>query len=318
MKLIIQIPCYNEEQTLPEVFRDLPAAIKGVDVIETLVVNDGSTDRTVEVASALRATHILSVFPNRGLARTFRSGIEEALRLGADIIVNTDGDNQYAGGDIAKLIKPILDRKAHFVIGVRDITRISHFSTRKKLLQRFGSWVVRKLSGTRISDVTSGFRAFSREAAMNLDLVTDYTHTIETIIALGKDGESIAEVPIRTNGQLRESRLFGSIPDYIKRCVADMLRIYIRYEALKTFASLGAATLLLALANGGYYLYTRLMLAGRSNVALSLFVLFVIAGLLFILLGFLGDSIACNRRMLSRISRRQREILALMENRPKG
>jgi len=313
MKLIIQIPCFNEEHTLPGVFRDLPAAIEGIDVIETLVIDDGSTDRTVEIARSLGATHILSNYPNRGLARTFRSGLDEAVRLGADIIVNTDGDNQYAGADIALLVKPILARKAHCVVGVRDIEGIRHFSARKKILQRFGSWVVRKLSGTDVSDVTSGFRAFSREAALSLDLVTDYTHTIETIIALGKEGESIAEVPIRTNGKLRESRLFGSIPDYIKRCVADMLRIYVRYEALKTFAGLGAFTFLIGLLNGGYYLYSRLAHSGRSNVALSLFILFVIAGLLFILLGFLGDSIACNRRMLARISRRQRDLMARLD-----
>jgi len=293
----------DEEASIGVVIDDLPKQIDGVDDIEILVIDDGSTDRTVEVAKAHGATHILSLGHCRGLARGFRAGIEECLRLGADIVVNTDGDNQYCAADIPALIQPILAGEADFVVGVRDIGSIEHFSPHKKILQFVGSWVVRQLSGTRISDVTSGFRAFSRDAALRLDLVTDYSHTIETIIALGKEREAIAEVPIRTNGKLRESRLFPSIRKYIAQCGADMIRIYVRYESLKTFGGLGILMLLGGFTSGAYYLVNRLLYDGRSFVALAFFSMLVIAGLMFITLGFLGDSIACNRRMLGRVTR---------------
>ncbi len=306
MKLIIQIPCLDEEDNIGTVLDALPKHIDGVDAIETLIIDDGSTDRTVEVAREQGASHVLSLGHRRGLAHGFRAGIEECLRLGADLIVNTDGDNQYCADDIPLLVRPILDGKADFVVGVRNISSIEHFSPHKKALQFVGSWVVRQLSGTRISDVTSGFRAFSRDAALRLDLVTDYTHTIETIIALGKEREAIAEVPIRTNEKLRESRLFSSMRRYIAQCGADMIRIYVRYESLKTFGMIGTLMTLGGFASGGYYLFNRLVYNGRSFVALAFFSLLLISGLLFITLGFLGDSIACNRRMLSRVTRHVR------------
>lgn len=307
MKLIIQIPCLNEEDSIGQTLDDLPKEIAGIDVIESLIIDDGSDDRTVEVAKEHGATHILSLGHCRGLAHGFRSGIEECLRRGADMIVNTDGDNQYCADDIQALVRPILDDGADFVVGIRDIVAVEHFSFHKKLLQFLGSWVVRQLSGTAIKDVTSGFRAFSRDAALRLDLVTDYTHTIETIIALGKERESIAQVPIRTNKKVRDSRLFSSIPRYMAQCGADMIRIYVRYEALKTFAGLGIFMILGGMTSGAYYLLNRLLYDGRSFVALAFFSLLMISGLLFITLGFLGDSIACNRRMLSRVTRHVRE-----------
>ena len=307
MKLIIQIPCLDEEDNIGAVIDDLPKQIDGVDSIEILIIDDGSTDKTVEIAKAHGATHILSLGHCRGLARGFRAGIEECIRLGADIIVNTDGDNQYCADEIPALIRPILAGNVDFVVGVRDIASIEHFSPHKKILQFVGSWVVRQLSGTRISDVTSGFRAFSRDAALRLDLVTDYSHTIETIIALGKEREAIAEVPIRTNGKLRESRLFPSIRKYIAQCGADMIRIYVRYESLKTFGGLGLLMISGGMLSGGYYLVNRLLYDGRSFVALAFFSMLVVAGLMFVTLGFLGDSIACNRRMLSRVTRHVRE-----------
>ncbi len=303
MKLVVQIPCLNEEKSIVQTLKDIPRSIPGVDVIERLVVDDGSSDNTVRVAREHGAEHVISLSANRGLAHAFRAGMEESLRLGADIIVNTDGDGQYKGDDIIRLVRPILNREADFVIGVRDIVTIHHFSLRKKMLQRFGSWVVRRLSGTEVRDVTSGFRAFSREAATRLDLVTDYTHTIETIIALGKERESIAQIPIETNHKVRESRLMTSMSQYVSRCGADMVRIYIRYESLKTFARLGAFSISLGFLAGVYYLFDRLIYDGRSFVALAFFSLLLISGLLFIMLGFLGDSIACNRRMLSNITR---------------
>jgi glycosyltransferase involved in cell wall biosynthesis len=310
MKLLIQIPCLNEEGSIGRVLDNLPREIEGIDKIEALVIDDGSTDNTVEEALQHGVTHILRSQNRQGLARAFRAGIEECLRLGADIIVNTDGDNQYRGDDIPRLVRPIVRGEVDFVIGIRDIASIKHFSVRKKLLQLFGSWVVRRLSSTKIRDVTSGFRAFSRTAAASLDLVTDFTHTLETIIALGKERVPLAQVSISTNERTRDSRLFSSIYKYMTHCTADIVRIYIRYESLKTFASLGTFFMLLGIASGIYYLVDRLVADGRSFVALAFFSLFLISGLLFVVLGFLGDGIACNRRMLRSVTRYIREMKA--------
>ncbi len=308
MKLIIQIPCLNEEHFIADMLRDLPRRIQGIDIIETLIIDDGSSDRTVETALENGVNHVVSLSTNRGLAHAFRVGMEESLKLGADIIVNTDGDGQYKGSDIKRLVEPILNKEADFVIGVRDVATIHHFSFRKKMLQLLGSWIVRRLSGTAVRDVTSGFRAFSRDAATRLDLVTDYTHTLETIIALGKEREPIAQVAIETNHKVRDSRLMTSIFQYVTQCTADMVRIYIRYESLKTFARLGVFSICLGMISGAYYLFDRLVYDGRSFVALAFFSLLLISGLLFVMLGFLGDSIACNRRMLSNITRHLRRM----------
>jgi glycosyltransferase involved in cell wall biosynthesis len=301
MKLIVQIPCLNEEANIGQVLDEIPRFIPGVDTIETLIVDDGSTDRTVEVALDHGVTHVLRLKGNRGLAHAFRAGLEEAIRLGADIIVNTDGDNQYRGADIPRLIAPILAGQADCVIGVRNVRSIPHFSPIKKGLQLFGSWTVRKLSSTNVLDATSGFRAFTREAAASLDLVTDYTYTLESLIALGKNRAVIAQIPIETNNKQRESRLIRSVRQYVLQCGADMIRIYIRYECFKTFAFLGALAITGGLLCGLYYAVDRFIYHGRSMVALAFFSLLITAGLLFIMLGFLGDGIASNRRLLNAI-----------------
>ncbi len=208
MKLIIQIPCYNEEETLPITFNDLPKKIKGIDTIEYLIINDGSADRTVEIAKELGIHHVVSFPNNRGLAKGFMAGIDACLGLGADIIVNTDGDNQYKGQDIVKLVQPIIDKKAEVVVGDRQTDTIEHFSPIKKKLQRFGSWVVRVAADANVTDTTSGFRAYSRDAAMKLNVTNNYTYTLETIIDAGRKKTGIENVKIGTNGMLRESRLF--------------------------------------------------------------------------------------------------------------
>ncbi|MGB3114366.1 MAG: HAD-IA family hydrolase, partial [Candidatus Omnitrophota bacterium] len=239
MKLVIQVPCYNEEKTLPLTLKDLPKSIRGIDEIETLVINDGSTDMTEKAASRGGADHTLNLPVRSGLAEAFRSGIEKSLELGADIIVNTDGDNQYCGEDIAKLVEPILSRKAEIVIGCRDMKTIEHFSPVKRSLQNLGSKVVRKFSGTDIPDTTSGFRAYSREAALRLNVFSSSTYTLESIIQAGRQEIPITHVQIRTNEKLRESRLIKSIPSYLMKSTATILRIYLMYEPLKTFFTIG-------------------------------------------------------------------------------
>ena len=217
MKLIIQIPCYNEEDTLPATLADLPRTIEGIDVIETLIIDDGSSDRTAEVARLHGVDHVVRFAANRGLARAFAAGLDAALKLGADVIVNTDADHQYQGGDIPRLVRPILRREADMVIGSRDLKNIAHFSWIKKLLQRIGSSFVRTLSDTDIPDTTSGFRAYSRNAAMRLNVLSDFTYTLETIIQAGASGLAIASVPVSTNTTMRASRLFSSSGEYILR-----------------------------------------------------------------------------------------------------
>ena len=235
MKLLIQIPCYNEEKTLPIAYADLPRHIDGVDVIETLIINDGSSDRTVEVARELGVNHVVHFPNNRGLAKGFMAGIDACLRLGADIIVNTDGDNQYSGASIADLVRPILEHRAEVVVGDRDTDSISEFSPMKKRLQKFGSGVVRRASGSNVADTTSGFRAYSRDAAMRLNVLSEYSYTLETIIDAGNRKVAIANVPIQTNDKLRESRLFKSIPSYIKRSGATIVRNYVQRNSFKVF-----------------------------------------------------------------------------------
>ena len=230
MKLIIQIPCLNEELTLPETLKDLPKSIIGIDSIEVLVIDDGSTDRTVEVAKEHGVHHVLRLTNNKGLAKAFIYGINHALHLRADIIVNTDADNQYFGGDITKLIQPILSKKADIVIGNRQVETIRHFSPLKILLQKLGSWTVRRLSGTTIPDATSGFRAYSKEAALQMNVISDFTYTVETIISAGNKNLAIEHIPVRTNEKLRESRLFPSIQVYLRRTLVTMLKVYSMYR----------------------------------------------------------------------------------------
>ncbi|MCD6289164.1 MAG: glycosyltransferase family 2 protein [Anaerolineae bacterium] len=298
MKLIVQIPCLNEEATLPETVRDIPREIPGVDKVEILVVDDGSTDRTAEVARELGVDHIVRFPQNRGLAAAFAAGIDACLRLGADIIVNTDGDNQYAGGDIPRLIAPILAGEADIVIGDRQIDTIPHFSPMKKRLQKLGSWIVRRASDTAIPDTTSGFRAYSREAALRLNIVSDYTYTLESIIQAGKQHLALTHVPISTNPKLRESRLIRSLTLYLFRSAETIVRIYAMYEPLRVFVAAGTLLLLGGLTLSLRYLYFVFQGEGKGHVqSVILAAVFLIAGFQVLLIGLLADLIAINRRL---------------------
>ncbi|HOK66454.1 MAG TPA: glycosyltransferase family 2 protein [Anaerohalosphaeraceae bacterium] len=299
MKLIIQIPCYNEEATLPQVLADLPRQIDGIDTIETLLIDDGSTDRTVETARRLGVHHILPLGTNRGLAFAFLKGLHYAVRLGADIIVNTDGDNQYDGRCIPDLIRPILEGRLDIVIGARPIKTIEHFSWSKKKLQQLGSRIVRQFSGTDIPDTTSGFRAYSAEAAMKLHVFNRYTYTLETIIQAGHMDLRIGSVPIRVNPQTRPSRLISSTPAYIARSASIILRSYITYKPLRTFfyASIVPGTLGLALCIR--YLYFFFTGSGRGHLqSLLLAAILLILTFLLWVLGILADLISVNRKLI--------------------
>src|SRR6201989_816605 len=230
MKLIIQIPCLNEEETLPVTLADLPRELDGFDAVEWLIIDDGSTDRTVEVARRSGVDHIVRLTNNKGLANGFQAGLDAALKLGADVIVNTDADNQYYGGDIPKLVAPIVAGQADMVVGDREVMTIEHFSPLKKSLQRLGSWVVRQASATKVPDTTSGFRAYNREAALSIQVVSKYTYTLETIIQAGKMTVAVDHVPIRTNPKTRESRLFPSMWSYVRRNGVSIFRVYSTYE----------------------------------------------------------------------------------------
>ena len=299
MYLIIQIPCYNEADTLPRTLADLPDHIPGVRRIETLVIDDGSTDDTAAVARKLGVHHIVRHPHNRGLAAVFQTGLNTALRLGADIIVNTDADNQYPGHEIPRLIAPILEGRADIVIGDRQTHTLRHFSPLKRFLQRWGSWVVRLASGTQVPDATSGFRAFSREAAMRLTIFTKYTYTLETIIQAGKKGLVTTSVPIQVNAPLRESRLIQSNWNYIKRNAATILRLYTFYEPLKTFSCLSLPFFLGGLFLLGRFLYFyfsgQLTTLGRYVQSVVIGGTLLTLGLLIFVLGVVADLIAANR-----------------------
>ena len=314
MKLIIQIPCLNEETTLPQTLKDLPEDIEGIDIIEILVIDDGSTDKTVEVAKTLGVHHILQFTNNKGLAKAFISGINESLKLDADIIVNTDADNQYSGADIANLIQPILRKEADIVVGDRQVETIRHFSPMKIFLQKFGSWVVRQLSGTLIPDATSGFRAYSRDAALQLNVVSDFTYTIETIISAGKKNLAITHVPVKTNKKLRESRLFPSIRVYVKRSLVTMLKVYSMYRPLKIFTIAGGTTFILGFAIGCRYLFFFFMGQTEGHIqSLILSAILLIVGFQIIMMGIAAELIAVNRQLLEDIQVR----IKTQETRPK-
>ncbi|HEX9756169.1 MAG TPA: glycosyltransferase family 2 protein [Nitrospiria bacterium] len=299
MKLIIQIPCFNEETTLPITFEQLPKQFKGVDQVEVLVIDDGSQDRTVEVAQRLGVHHVVRFTNNKGLARAFMAGIDASLKLGADIIVNTDADNQYRAEDIQPLIDPILEGNADLVIGERPIDDIQHFSFTKKKLQRLGSWVVRLVSGTEIPDATSGFRAYSRDAALRLNLLSSFTYTLETIIQAGKQDIAITSVPIRTNPNLRESRLYTSIWSYVKRSGGTIFRIFTMYEPLKVFSLLGGGIFGVGVLIGLRYLYFNWMGQGSGHIqSLILGAALLIIGFQVVVLGLLSDLIASNRKLI--------------------
>lgn len=302
MKLIIQIPCYNEEKTLPVTVNDLPKRIGGIDKIEILVINDGSKDDTAETARRLGVHHILNFKAHRGLARAFSAGLDKGLELGADIIVNTDGDNQYRGSDIPKLIEPILNKKADMVIGSRDISKIKHFSLLKKILQKLGSYVVRKLSKTDVPDTTSGFRAYSREAAMRLHVFSSYTYTVETIIQAGLKEIAVASVNISTNEKLRKSRLIKSIPSYIKKCVSIMLRAYLMYEPLKSFIKISLVPIILSFILVARFLIDHFTRPNGGHIqSLIIAAVGLVVGAIIIMIGLVGDIISANRKLSEEI-----------------
>lgn len=299
MKLIIQIPCYNEAETLEIALNDLPKRLEGIDEIEYLIINDGSKDATVEVAKNWGVHHVVSFKNNKGLAKGFMAGLDGCLRNGADIIVNTDADNQYCAEDIQKLIQPILEEQADIVIGARPIDETEHFSFIKKKLQHFGSWVVRKASNTDIPDAPSGFRAFSREAAMRINVVNDYTYTLETIVQAGREKIAITSVPIRTNAELRPSRLFNSIWGYVKKSMLTILRAYMMYKPLKCFTYLAIPPVVFGVAIGVRFLIYYVQGTGSGHVqSLILACTLIIIGVLTFMIGLLADVLAANRKIL--------------------
>jgi glycosyltransferase involved in cell wall biosynthesis len=309
-KLIIQIPCYNEERTLGITLSALPRQIPGIDQVEWLIINDGSRDRTVEVAKEFGVDHIVNFSTNQGLAKGFMAGLEASLRAGADIIVNTDADNQYCADDIPKLIQPILHGQADMVIGARPIWDTRHFSLIKKLLQNFGSWMVRLASNTNVPDAPSGFRAFSRQAAMQLNVFNNYTYTLETIIQAGQKGIAIASVPIRTNPNLRRSRLVRSIPAYVFRSAMTILRIFMLYKPLRFFTLLGSVPFILGTLLGVRWLLLFWLVDSTRSRAPSLILaaILILIGFQLWMFGLIADLMAANRRLLEENRLRLRRI----------
>lgn len=302
MHLIIQIPCYNEENTLKSVLEDIPLSISGISKIEVLIINDGSTDNTLRVARAFPVHHILNFKTNRGLAYSFKKGLEECLRLGADIIVNTDGDHQYKGSDISNLVKPILEGYGDMVIGCRDIADNKEFGTIKKILQYVGSWLIRKLSRTEVKDVTSGFRAFTRETALRLVISDAYTYTLESLIQAGNTPEiRLAQIDIKTNSKTRESRLISDLPSYIRQSFFTISRMFVYYSPFKFFFALTVFTYFLSFFLGIRFLFNTYLLKieGRSYLpSLILLSIFFILGSLSFMMGFLGLINGINRSFI--------------------
>lgn len=302
MKLIIQIPCYNEAESLPIALQDLPDSVPGIDTVEWLVIDDGSTDGTASVAKEHGVHHVVRHTRNQGLARAFTTGLDACVRLGADIIVNTDADNQYAADDIAALVAPILEGTADFVVGARPISAIRHFSPAKKLLQRLGSHVVRVASKTRVPDAPSGFRAMSRAAAMQLNVFSEYTYTLETIIQAGQKNMAITSVPVRVNDNLRPSRLVKSIPSYIRRSLITIVRIFAVYRPFRFFMTIGITVFLLGVGIGARFLYFYASGDGSGHVQ-SLIATAILIGIGFqtVLVAFVADLLAVNRRLLESV-----------------
>ena len=299
MKLIIQIPCYNEADTLPLTLADLPRELPGVDEIEVLVIDDGSTDRTVEVARQLGVHHIVRQKRNRGLASAFQAGLEAALAAGADLIVNTDADNQYHGPDVATLVQPILDGRADIVVGDRGVADSEHFSGFKRALQRFGSWVVERAAGIPIPDATSGFRAFTREAALRLTVLSEYTYTLETLIQAGVRGMNVVFVPVHTNPKTRKSRLIRNLPSFLALQTVTILRFYTMYRPLRVFTTTGALLITVALVLGGRFLYLYTLGRGAGHIqSLILAAILSIVGFQVCLIGLIADLVSQNRKMM--------------------
>lgn len=318
MKLIIQIPCFNEEATIGITLDALPREIEGIDRIEFLIVDDGSTDKTVEVARAHGAHYVVTVRRNRGLAKAFMCGLDACIQHGADIIVNTDADNQYNADDIEALVKPILRGEAEIVVGARPIANIEHWSLTKKLLQKIGSKVVRMASGTQIADAPSGFRAMSREAAVRINVFDNYTYTLETIIQAGRKNIPIISVPIRTNRDLRPSRLIHSIPEYVRRSLFTVTRIFMTYRPFRFFAIPGIILFFVGALPTIRFLYFFYMGEGRGHIQSLLFsVLMLGGGVALMVTGLIADLIGVNRQLLEDIRARVRELEYLQALRDK-
>lgn len=309
MKLIIQIPCYNEAETLTIALNDLPKHIDGIDEIEYLIINDGSEDDTVQVARDWGVNYIVNFKKNKGLAKGFMAGIDACLRNGADIIVNTDADNQYVGADIEKLVRPILEEKSDIVIGERPIDQTKHFSPLKKKLQHLGSWVVRKASKSDVPDAPSGFRAYSRDAAMKLNVVNEYTYTLETIVQAGRSKIAMESVPIRTNTELRPSRLINSMFGYVKRSIITIFRAYIMYKPLVFFTIIGGIIFLLGVGLGIRFLVCFFTGDGAGHVqSLILCSTLMLLGFMTFIVGLQADLIAANRKILEDIQYHVRKM----------
>lgn len=308
-KLIIQIPCLNEATTLPGTLADLPRQIPGIDVIETLVIDDGSVDGTAEVARACGVNHIIRFTRRRGLAAAFMAGLDAALKRGADFIVNTDADNQYAGHDIPKLLAPLLAGEADIVIGDRGVATAPHMSRTRRWLQRLGSWVVRRASETRVPDTTSGFRAYTREAALRTMIVSGFSYTLESIIQAGKKRLAIAHVPVATNPRTRESRLFDSVLSYVRESAETIIRIYTMYEPLKVFTAIGLTTFGAGFLISARFLYYWWQGAGQGHIqSLILSAVLMIVGFQIVLIGLVADVISNNRKLLEDLLYRVRVL----------
>ena len=309
-KLIIQIPCLNEADTLPATLADLPRSVPGIDVIETLVVDDGSRDGTADVARACGVDHIVRLTRHKGLAAAFVAGIDASLKKGADFIVNTDADNQYAGHEIPKLLQPLLNGSADMVIGDRNIAELEHMGWRRRQLQRLGSWVVRQVSNTTVPDTTSGFRAYTREAALRMTIVSEFSYTLESIIQAGKKRMAIAHVPVQTNARTRDSRLFDSVFSYIKKSTATIVRIYAMYEPLKVFTYIGLLVFSGGVALGLRFLYYYFFVdRGVGHIqSLILAAVLMIVGFQVVLIGLLADVISANRKLLEDVVYRIRSL----------
>ncbi len=309
MKLIVQIPCLNEAETLPATVQDVPRAIPGIDAVEILVIDDGSRDGTAEVARRHGVEHVVRFPQRKGLAAAFAAGIDACLKLGADIIVNTDGDNQYAGADIPKLIAPLVAGEADIVIGDREVRDLAHMSATRKRLQWLGSWVVRQVSDTKVPDTTSGFRAYTREAALRMTIVSDFTYTLESIIQAGKKRMAIVHVPIRSNPRTRSSRLFSSVWTYVKASAATIIRVYAMYEPLKVFGLIGLVVFGGGVAVSLRFVYFYLVGEGLGHVqSLILASVLLIVGFQIALIGLLADVISGNRKLIEDLLYRVRRM----------
>src|SRR5215207_1538453 len=310
MKLIIQIPCLNEEESLPRVLAELPREVVGFDHVEWLVIDDGSTDRTVEMARRQGVDHLVRLTSHRGLATAFQAGLDAALKLGADVIVNTDADGQYSSSDIPRLVEPIVARRADMVVGDRQVQDVEHFSPSKKLLQRLGSWVVRRASGTKVPDTTSGFRAYNREAALQLIVVSRYTYTLESLIQAGKMSVAIEDVSITPNPTERSSRLFDSTSAYIRRNAFAIFRAYTLYEPLRVFMILALVFGSLAVTAWSPFLIDWIFNGDRSGHIQSLILgaVLMLAAVQMFALGIIGDALAGQRAIAQRVYERVRRL----------